>query len=79
MSISKPVVGKTLLSVFLLAGMSSFSANAESATALLPDTGQSVQYDTKGNVLAKSESSLYTGQDASVQGNPRPSKLRGNH
>lgn len=35
----------------------------------LPDTGQSKQYDTKGKVLAKSKSSFYTGQDASVKGN----------
>ena len=69
MSINKPVFRKTLLSVLLLAGMSSLSAVAQSNAPLLPDTGQSVQYDTKGNVLAKSGSSLYTGQDASVQGN----------
>ncbi|MFT6928060.1 MAG: hypothetical protein ACJAZP_003708 [Psychromonas sp.] len=36
---------------------------------VLPDTGQSVQYDIDGNKMAASESSLYTGQDASIQGN----------
>jgi hypothetical protein len=38
-------------------------------TPLLPDSGQSVQYDTNGDVLAASDSSFYTGQDASIQGN----------
>ncbi|WP_086775624.1 DUF1566 domain-containing protein [Vibrio coralliirubri] len=36
----------------------------------LPDTGQTVQYDTKGDPLTASESSLFTGQDASVKSNP---------
>ncbi|MBM7037085.1 Lcl C-terminal domain-containing protein [Vibrio ulleungensis] len=45
-------------------------ANATSVeTPLLPDSGQSVQYDTNGDVLAASDSSFYTGQDASIQGN----------
>jgi hypothetical protein len=49
--------------------MSSFCAVADSNAPVLPDTGQSVQYDTEGKVLAESDSSFYTGQDASVQGN----------
>jgi len=36
--------------------------------AFLPDTGQTVHYDVNGNVAAESDSSLYTGQDASKQG-----------
>ncbi|ORT51034.1 hypothetical protein ST37_06535 [Vibrio sp. qd031] len=38
-------------------------------TPLLPDSGQSVQYDTNGDILAASDSSFYTGQGASIQGN----------
>lgn len=37
---------------------------------LLPDSGQSIQYDVEGEPLAASNSSLYTGQDASTEGNP---------
>ncbi|WP_237157015.1 DUF1566 domain-containing protein [Photobacterium rosenbergii] len=37
---------------------------------LLPDTGQTAQYDTNGKPLAVSESTLYTGQDASINSNP---------
>jgi hypothetical protein len=67
----------TVFSAFLLAGCTASQQTATKSVtpapvvevALLPDTGQSVQYDTQGEVLAASESSFYTGQDASVQGN----------
>ncbi|WP_153913785.1 DUF1566 domain-containing protein [Shewanella sp. TC10] len=36
----------------------------------LPDTGQSVQYDVTGKPLPITESSFYTGQDASIKGAP---------
>ncbi|WP_117233961.1 DUF1566 domain-containing protein [Vibrio maerlii] len=45
-------------------------AYAQIETPLLPDTGQSIQYDTKGEPMEMSESSLYRGQDASISGNP---------
>lgn len=38
------------------------------ANVHLPDSGQSKQYDTKGKVLAQSNFSFYTGQDASIEG-----------
>ncbi len=69
MGTQETIARRTLLSVCLLAGMSSFCAVADSNAPVLPDTGQSVQYDTEGKVLAESDSSFYTGQDASVQGN----------
>lgn len=37
--------------------------------AVLPDSGQSQCYDTNGLILAPSEASDYTGQDAFIQGN----------
>ncbi|MFA0442275.1 hypothetical protein BCU70_03380 [Vibrio sp. 10N.286.49.C2] len=43
---------------------------AQYETPVLPDTGQTVQYDTEGAPLTASESSLFTGQDASVESNP---------
>lgn len=68
----------TVFSAFLLAGCTSSQQPEAKAvtptpaveTALLPDSGQSVQYDTNGEILAASDSSFYTGQDASIQGNP---------
>ncbi|QIA64975.1 DUF1566 domain-containing protein [Vibrio astriarenae] len=47
-----------------------FSAHAQVEVPILPGTGQSVQYDTEGEPLAASESSLYTGQDASIEATP---------
>ncbi|MFI3246012.1 MAG: DUF1566 domain-containing protein [Ferrimonas sp.] len=57
----------------LLTGMFLLSSNATNAQVnkhLLPDTGQTIHYDTNGGILAESENSLYTGQDASSTRNP---------
>ena len=70
MGIKNSVARQSVLSALVLFGLLSLNAHTDEHNALLPDTGQSVQYDTKGKVLAKSDSSLYRGQDASVQGNP---------
>lgn len=59
-----------LASVSFLAGIPLAQAFADAKAPLLPDTGQSSQYDVTGALMAPSESSLYTGQDASVDGNP---------
>lgn len=62
-----------ILKTSLLAGLVVSLLNpvyAQLETVKLPDTGQSVQYDTNGEPQAASASSLYTGQDASVQGAP---------
>lgn len=65
------VIRKAVFTSFLLcASTSSPSLFAMSDSAKLPDTGQSQQYDINGDLLTKSNSSLFTGQDASVQGNP---------
>ncbi|GAA6184479.1 DUF1566 domain-containing protein [Aliiglaciecola sp. NS0011-25] len=71
MNISKHVFDKQrgYALAFSLLFMLSVQAENTSTSAKLPDTGQSKQYDTKGHVLVPSNTSFYTGQDASVQGN----------
>lgn len=59
-----PVVRRSLIPLLLLTGIASASASGPR----LPDSGQTQQYDTQGKPLPPSESSLYTGQDASIQG-----------
>ncbi|TCS42703.1 DUF1566 domain-containing protein [Reinekea marinisedimentorum] len=67
MNTKKTALSKALISSVLLAGGAAMAA--ADASPVLPDTMQSVQYDTEGKVLAKSDSSFYTGQDASIEGN----------
>jgi hypothetical protein len=69
MILNKPVVYKTVASLFFVLGSSSIYAAEDVTVPLLPDSGQTHQYDTEGKVMAASDSSLYTGQDASIQGN----------
>jgi hypothetical protein len=61
------VVKKTLLAGVVLSVLNPVFAQVEMPQ--LPDSGQSVQYDIQGEPLEASESSLYTGQDGSVEGN----------
>jgi hypothetical protein len=75
MNMKELVINSALVSTLVLSGLSAVEATVD--TALLPDSGQSVQYDSKGNVLAKSSSSIYTGQDASIKGNPLSYKDNG--
>ena len=72
------VIG-TVFSVLLLPGLSGCvtdDTNVQTTPVtvtvshpVLPDTGQSQQYDANGNKMSASESSFYTGQDASINGN----------
>lgn len=66
MNSKKYALNRLFVSTILLAGVSTMVAAEFSP--LLPDTMQSVHYDTEGKVLAESDSSLYTGQDASIEG-----------
>lgn len=66
---TKYVAGKSVLIIALFAGASISSFADDVKKPLLPDSGQSSQYDIKGEVLSASDSSLYTGQDASIKGN----------
>ncbi|MEZ9138806.1 MULTISPECIES: DUF1566 domain-containing protein [unclassified Shewanella] len=61
------VFNVSLFSVFMFTLLNPVYAQIE--TQKLPDTGQSVQYDVKGKPLSISNSSLFTGQDASIEGN----------
>ncbi len=72
-------MNKLLKTSFLAVSVFSLSniACAQVDTYLLPDTGQTLRYDTEGKELAKSESSLYTGQDASSIRNPLKYKDNG--
>lgn len=76
----KPFEIATALSAVLLVsgitGCASDDTTAKTASSIaaivnpvLPDSGQSVHYDIDGSVLEATNSSLYTGQDASVVGN----------
>ena len=74
------LITSAALSMLVIAGGLSGCANSESTVKstsaamqvtnpVFPDTGQSIQYNVDGSKMAASESSLYTGQDASIQGN----------
>ncbi|TXR53891.1 DUF1566 domain-containing protein [Reinekea thalattae] len=65
----KKIAAGLLIPAMVLSSLISAPLFAATDSPLLPDTGQSKQYDTEGKVLAASSSSLYTGQDASVVGN----------
>lgn len=66
MSISK---SNALVFVMLFTGITTAHGSTDVKASLLPDTGQSVQYDITGDVMEESDNSLYTGQDASIAGN----------
>lgn len=71
MKVNHIKIDRRITSILLLAAMHGLTAAATTGSPVaLPDSGQSVQYDTKGNRLYDTDSTLYTGQDASFQGNP---------
>ena len=60
---------KTVAPLCFVLGLAPAFASERVKAPLLPDSGQTHQYDTEGKMMSASDSSLYTGQDASVQGN----------
>lgn len=66
------VLASTIFIVFFVGCSTTQQVSVEKITSVekvhLPDSGQSIQYDAKGNKLEASTSSYYTGQDASVLG-----------
>ncbi|WP_394241050.1 Lcl C-terminal domain-containing protein [Vibrio astriarenae] len=64
-----PKALETLVAAGLMSSLI-FPVYAQVKAPILPGTGQSVQYDTEGKPLTASESSLYTGQDASFEATP---------
>lgn len=66
--IKKYISLSAVITTVLFTGCSTVEKIVTVEKVTLPDSGQSVQYDIKGNVLKESKSSLYTGQDASIIG-----------